>query len=115
MPDGSHPQLPIDELQKKIHAIAKDHGWWDGSESSYWTKILLVHSEISEAVEELRDFKPAVYYHDEKPEGWAVELADAIIRILDIFEKEGLSANDIIQTKMSFNHGRPYRHGGKAI
>ncbi len=35
------------------------------------------------------------YYH-EKPEGVAVELADCILRILDWFDKEGLSADALV-------------------
>jgi hypothetical protein len=54
-------------------------------------------------------------YVDGKPEGVAVEYADCIIRILHWFARHGLSANDIVEAKMVYNDGRPYRHGGKTL
>lgn len=70
------------ELIKEIHENAVAHGWWEG-ERDIAEIYALIHSELSEALEEYRSGKEMIYYVDGKPEGIAVELADAVIRILD--------------------------------
>lgn len=70
------------ELIKEIHENAVAHGWWEG-ERDIAEIYALIHSELSEALEEYRSGKEMLYYVDGKPEGIAVELADAVIRILD--------------------------------
>ena len=56
------------------------------------------------------------FYLDEsgKPEGFPVELADAVIRIADLFGFLGVDMAGIIRLKMQYNATRPYRHGNKA-
>lgn len=85
--------MDIKNLQKEIHEYAKGKGWWD-SPRSVGTLIALCHSELSEALEAYRGDGIAagitqVVYLDskpDKPEGFAVELADTVIRILDMAE-----------------------------
>jgi NTP pyrophosphatase (non-canonical NTP hydrolase) len=48
-----------------------------------------------------------------KPEGLPIELADAVIRILDYCEYAGIDLGVAIRQKMAYNELRPYRHGGK--
>ena len=48
-----------------------------------------------------------------KPEGVAVELADAIIRILDYCAFAGIDIEKALEIKHEYNKSRPYRHGGK--
>lgn len=93
----------IERMKAEIHENAVAHGWWEESRS-FGEICALIHSELSEALEEYRDGKPDVYivgehgitpitpetWDGEKPEGIAVELADAVIRILDYMGKEGL-------------------------
>ena len=79
------------KLMREIHETARDKGWWD--EPRTWPEICnLIHSEIAEALEEYRSGKDVrtIYYVDGsgKPEGFPVELADIIIRILDYAEYE---------------------------
>lgn len=50
-----------------------------------------------------------------KPEGVAVELADAILRILDYCAFAGIDIESVLEEKHEYNKGREYRHGGKLI
>lgn len=72
-------------------------------------KIALVHSEISEAL--VGYLNPS-----DKIEGFTSmeeELADAVIRMMDIAEHYGWDLADAILAKMEYNKGRPHMHGGK--
>jgi len=53
------------------------------------------------------------YDNTRKPEGEAVELADAVIRIMDYFESKGWDLEHVIELKHDYNKTRSYRHGGK--
>lgn len=46
-----------------------------------------------------------------KPEGVAVELADCIIRCLDMMQSLGVDIDQIVQEKMAYNKSRPHKHG----
>lgn len=46
-----------------------------------------------------------------KPEGVAVELADALIRILDIMHSLDVDIDAIVAEKMAYNATRPVKHG----
>lgn len=76
-------------------------------------KIALVHTELSEAVEEARLGKYVEYEKDGKPEGVVVELADAVIRIFHLAGLLGLDLENAVLNKMQYNETREYRHGGK--
>lgn len=86
-------------------------------------KLLLVVSEVCEAQEELRDGKlpNEIYYLDEiqglstkgKPCGFPVEIADTIIRLLDICGAFDIDIQSIIEEKLAYNKIRPAKHGRK--
>lgn len=46
-----------------------------------------------------------------KPEGVAVELADAVIRIADLCGHLGIDLEAAIALKMDYNETRPFKHG----
>ena len=119
----------LNKLAKEIHQNAVEHGWWE-TEREFGSLIALMHSELSEALEEHRNGRPILYVDDfenvkritdisdfngRKPEGIAAELADCIIRILDYCGKEGIDIDEAIRIKHEYNKTRPYRHGGKKI
>lgn len=114
-PIGEATRRYIDLLIDEIHDTAVRHGWWEG-ERNMGEILTNVHSEITEAWEEYRDGRPldeVRYAEDGKPEGFPIELADAVIRIMDICARYQIDLYGMIRTKMDYNHKRPYRHGGK--
>ena len=106
------------ELQKEVGENAKAHGWWDGEERTFGELIALCHSGLSEALEGYRsghDVTETYYREDGKPEGIPAELADTVIRIMDMCDHYGIDLAAAIEEKHKFNMSRPYRHGGKVI
>lgn len=99
--------MNITEWAKEIHENAVAHGWWETKRST-GEVIALIHSELSEALEEARDNRPMMYvlgpngeeictpcyFNGRKPEGVAVELADAVIRVLDAAAQVGMPLRD---------------------
>lgn len=96
-----HINLAVDAC----HKAAYDAGWWAGvdkdSKLVFATKLCLIHSEISEAMEAnrkgLMDDKLSDRYGEE------VELADAVIRIFDLAGAMGYDLGEAIDEKMAYN------------
>jgi NTP pyrophosphatase (non-canonical NTP hydrolase) len=116
----------FDAMASEVHTWARRKGWWDkeiisGQRRNDAELIALMHSELSEALEALRekdDFpdRPDLGAASDKiPEflGIEEEYADAIIRIMDHANARGLKIGEALVAKMFFNEGRPYRHGDK--
>jgi NTP pyrophosphatase (non-canonical NTP hydrolase) len=125
--------MEFSQLQMKVAQTAKEHGFWDvdavNNPASVDRKLMLIVGEVAEAHEEYRarglvsyttesrctaqnaesDFEHEVVTH--KPEGFAVELADAVIRILDLCEQLDINLEEHILLKDGYNKSRPYRHG----
>ena len=104
--------MELNKWAEEIHANSVKHGWWE-ADRPFAEVAMLVTCEVAEAVEEARAGRPMHYIEDGKPEGIAVEMADALIRILDWFGKEGLDVEAIVREKHDYNKGRPYKHGKK--
>ena len=151
--------LTLNELAEQIHQNAADHGFWD--KICFAEKIALIHSELSEALEEDRGGRPDVWHSigghqvyratdgsgadwttdpdgatgttdpdggtplddctqidswtgvKAKPEGVAVELVDALIRILDQLGYMRVDIDGLVAEKMAYNADRPIKHGKK--
>lgn len=103
-------------LQEICHGRAVRAGWWhcpktgEPSSAEYIRaslipqKLLLIHSEISEACE--ADRKGLKDSHLPHRDGVEVELADAVIRCFDLAGALGYNLGDAIAEKMEFNAKR---------
>lgn len=95
------------------HYLALRSGWWeqqkymvnDGYETEgLATKIVLIHSEVSEALEGLR--KDKMDDHLPHRKAVEVELADAMIRIMDLAGYMKLDLAGAIIEKLAYNQQR---------
>lgn len=106
----------LEDLSAACFLIAESKGWWD-DERTVPELMALMHSEISEALEEYRNGHEVteIYLEDGKPEGVPIELADVLIRIFDMCGRHGIPIAEAVRIKMKYNQGRPHRHGGKRL
>ncbi len=104
----------LNELAAVCYTIADVKGWHD-EPREFGTVMMLVVTEIAEAMEAWRECgDPAMdRTTGEKPEGVPSELADALIRILHACAIYGIDIKTAVETKLQYNYNRPYRHGNK--
>ena len=116
-------------IQSKIYENNKAKGWYDEPRSN-GEIIALIHSELSEALEADRkndegeyippdcrriesDKEFKMYFESEVKDSYWDEMADAMIRILDHAQHNGIDLAGHIQAKVRYNELRPHKHGGK--
>lgn len=101
----------FNKLSQEVYQNAYDKGFYS-KPVNLNEKLLLIISEIIEAMDELRAGKEThlLYYEDKKPCGFGVEIADAIIRILDLCGYLNLDIDKLIAEKMAYNKTRPFKH-----
>jgi len=100
----------------EIHEWAKQQGFWDTAvlsapggavhnPSLIPEKLALIHTEVSEAMEAHRDG------NIKGKHGIGEELADVIIRTLDLAEYLGVNIEQEVINKHQANQDRPHMHG----
>jgi len=120
----------LNQLATEIHENAKSKGFFDG-EKNIGEMLCLIHSEVSEALEAdrknyysniseiklkgLADENSAEKFKDVFTEcvkdTFEDELADVVIRVLDLCAFKGIDIESHIKAKMRYNASRPHKHG----
>lgn len=107
-----HVQIGLSELinggVEVCHGLSVEGGWWEGisADDPYvvGTKLALVHSEVSEAMEGFR--KDTMDDHLTHRKMAEVELADAVIRIFDLAGAAGFDLGKALVEKLVYNQNR---------
>jgi NTP pyrophosphatase (non-canonical NTP hydrolase) len=76
---------------------------------------IMVRPYDSERMVELTPDNAAQYGFEVKPEGIPSEMADIIIRVLDIAGYYGIDIERAMLVKAKYNESRSHRHGGKKL
>ena len=126
----------LNELAKQIHENAKSKGFYNG-EKNTGELLCLIHSEVSEALEAdrknlytnvseiklkgLADKDFGTTFNDEAifkdffstcvKNTFEDELADVVIRVLDMCAYRGIDIESHIKAKMRYNSSRQFMHG----
>lgn len=93
----------INALAARIYAQNVDAGWWD-KPREFGTCCMLIVSEVAEAME--GDRKSLQDKHLPHRENAEVELADAMIRIMDLAAHKGYDLEGAIEEKLAVNRTR---------
>jgi hypothetical protein len=98
------------QVQYICHQNAVEHGFYE-HEFNLGEKLMLTITELAEGYEGVR--KNIGHLPDEHcPEytNEEIELADSIIRLLDLAEYRKLRLAGAVLCKMDYNATRPYKH-----
>lgn len=76
------------------------------------TRIALIHSELSELLDGLRNGNPTSEHIPEYTTA-EEEAADVLIRLMDLCHLKGWKLGGAVESKMRYNQTRPHKHGGK--
>lgn len=104
-------------LVEKCHENAEKKSWWNPA-PTFAEGLMLIVSELSEALEDFRDgYKPSVHHENDnyKPVGIPSEMADVIIRMCDLCGGFKIPLAEAVIKKMQYNATRTLRHGGKIL
>lgn len=103
----------FDEIAKELHELAVEKGFWpEEVDDIFITKQLMMI--VSEAVEVMEAIRKS-----HGPEAVADEMADIVIRTLDLYaglreyEYVNDSLDNAFEKKTGYNKTRPERHGVK--
>ncbi len=92
------------KVAKEVYKNAVNHGFWT-DEVNDGERMALIHAEISEALEALRQNNPSsnkIIEYSNLEE----ELADAVIRIMDYAFGKDLDIPGAILAKIEYNQSR---------
>ena len=111
----------VTTLIDESHRTALEKGWWKDPNRNVMEQLCLFHCEVSEAAEEYRRDGPEALARiqfnvdgkEGKPGGFAVELADLLIRVFDTCGRYAIPLGEALRLKLEYNKSREYRHGNK--
>ena len=123
--DRSVPRT-LNKMAYEIHADAVNRGFYD-EEREIGTLLMLIVSELSEALEadmnghhvqanDLASYSEeelSLKFSELVKDSFEDEIADAIIRLLDLVGYLGIDIDTHIKMKMAYNRSRAYKHGKK--
>lgn len=132
--------MNLAEMADAVREVNEANGWHDDSRT-FGDEVALLHSEVSEMLEEFREhgadarllrfeggegfvqlpeddpnakrWQEAGYHG--KPIGVASEAADILIRLLDTCGRYGIDLEAEFHKKLAYNRTRGHRHGGKKL
>jgi len=113
------PPLTLNDLRDLCYASAKAHGFYDIGLRNLGEQLMLIVTELAEAMEEVR-LKPreglrvGLSDPEGKPCGFPSEIADVFIRLFDLCGSLGIDIEAAVDAKMAYNLNRSYKHGGKS-
>lgn len=117
--------LGLNELAESIHKDNVDRGFYDEPRET-GTMLMLIVSELSEALEAYRKDKfvdkndlegefDKDKFKEKVKDTFEDEIADALIRILDMCGHMDIDIAKHVYQKLLYNRTRGYKHGGKKI
>ena len=103
----------MNDLAALIHRDNRAKGFYDDAEKNergvfMLARLALIHSEASEAAEAVR--KPGPDDHLPHRPALECELADILIRTLDLAAYVGCDIGAVIEEKLAYNRQRPFKH-----
>ena len=111
----------LTDMAKDIYHANKEKGFWD-KERNTGEMLMLVVSELGEAMEALRKDKKAIFidgidylntdnFKSNIKDTFEDEVADSIIRLLDMCGGLGIDIQKHIDLKLNYNKSRERLHG----
>jgi NTP pyrophosphatase (non-canonical NTP hydrolase) len=94
----------LNALIDVCHGVAKECGWWDNGDRNTGELLMLCVSELAEAME--GDRKGIMDDHLPNRKMFEVELADALIRILDLCGAKHIDVAGAMAEKLDYNTRR---------
>ena len=93
-------KMNLNEYRDECHKTAVEKGFWE-ADKTIAVKLMLIVTEIAEAMESYRENNRANF--DE-------EIADTLIRVLDLCGHLDIDIQLEVLAKMQKNFNRPYKH-----
>lgn len=121
--------MNLNELSEKIYQANKKKGFWD-DRKNVGEVLMLVTSELAEALEADRKERYSIHgdylkevlnlgdneafkqhFNDKVKDSFEDEIADAIIRLLDLSSGFKIDIESHVRAKLRYNSLRPHKHG----